>query len=241
MLTKEQFHEQWWPTSGAHAVYQSQLWSWKGRETDAYNIWKQASKGGAWGFEDSWNVFNAQQQAIEAARLQQEELARREAEAQEAARQLAAEQARQQAEFQAEQQRVSEQQRAEAAAVEAQLGAERAAAEQEQAALRSQFETERAATEQQIAQSRVETERQQLVAKKQATVATGVEKQLSFNKARQLQISTTAQQQQQTQKPKAKTSIGQPGVSSTRFSARPSIGGYGGTAPTRVSPTGLNI
>lgn len=34
--------------------------------------------------------------------------------------------------------------------------------------------------------------------------------------------------------------IGQPGVQVTRVS-KPSVGGYGGTAPGRVNPTGLNI
>jgi hypothetical protein len=239
MLNEDQFFAQWFPTSAAKAV----LWDSRNPRDRTSALWQGtlagARYGEGWGFRNAWNVFNAQQQALEQARLQQEEIARQEAAAQEAARQLAAEQARQQAEFQAEQQRVSEQQRTEAAAVEAQLNAERAAVEQEQAALRSQFETERAATERQITQQRAETERQQLVAKKQATVASGLEKQVTFNKAKQLQIAATAEQA--APKQKAKSTIGQPGVASTRFSARASIGGYGGTAPSRVNPTGLNI
>ena len=43
------------------------------------------------------------------------------------------------------------------------------------------------------------------------------------------------------EKQRRKSMIGQPGVSVTRVSARSGVGGYGGTAPTRINPTGLNI
>jgi hypothetical protein len=35
--------------------------------------------------------------------------------------------------------------------------------------------------------------------------------------------------------------VGQPGISKTRVGTRIAIGGYGGTAPGKINPTGLNI
>ena len=45
----------------------------------------------------------------------------------------------------------------------------------------------------------------------------------------------------QTTVKQAGQTVGQPGISKTKVGTRIAIGGYGGTAPGRVNPTGLNI
>ena len=80
-------------------------------------------------------------------------------------------------------------------------------------------------------------ERQQLVAKRMSALA--------MQRQNQQDVSATAQAavqapQQPSERQRQQKQIGQPGVQLTRVS-RPSIGGYGGTAAGRVTPTGLNI
>ena len=185
--------------------------------------------------------FNQDYQALFAqeATNQQRQIEEEQRRAEEAARALAAEQARIQKELQAEQQRIAQQQQQESAAIQAQLERERVAAQAEQETLRAQFETERASTEKLISEAKVETERQQVAAKRESAVALNVGKQTSLAKLREQQKETTAVRLAQPQR--RKTMIGQPGVSATRITTRPSIGGYGGTAAGRINPTGLNI
>lgn len=85
-----------------------------------------------------------------------------------------------------------------------------------------------------------EAQQNAAVVKKQTKASVAQQKIQNQNAA--IQAALTQKQQQPTQRPK-KTSqnVGQPGVSRTRVSSRIGIGGYGGTAPGRVNPTGLNI
>jgi hypothetical protein len=80
-------------------------------------------------------------------------------------------------------------------------------------------------------------ERQQLVAKRMSALA--LERQSQQNTAATTQAAVQVPQQPSERRRQQKQ-IGQPGVQLTRVS-RPSIGGYGGTAAGRVTPTGLNI
>ena len=80
-------------------------------------------------------------------------------------------------------------------------------------------------------------ERQQRVAQRMSALA--------MQRQNQQDVSATAQAavqapQQPSERRRQQKQIGQPGVQLTRVS-RPSIGGYGGTAAGRVTPTGLNI
>lgn len=193
------------------------------------------------GFAEFSQQFTSAYQGLvtSEAKKQQQEIIRQQQEADRAAKELAAEQARIQAQLQAEQQAISQQQQKQAASIEAQLKREREAATKEQAALKAQFETERAQTEKLIGEAQVETQKQEVAAKREATTALNIGKQTSLAKLREQQKEATPVRLPQAQR--RKTMIGQPGVASTRVSARPSIGGYGGTAPGRVNPTGLNI
>lgn len=193
------------------------------------------------GFAEFSQQFTSAYQGLvtSEAEKQQQEIIRQQQEADRAAKELAAEQARIQAQLQAEQQAISQQQQKQAASIEAQLKREREAATKEQATLKAQFETERASTEKLIGKAKAETERQQISAKREAATALNIGKQTSLARLREQQKESAPVSLPQAQR--RKTMIGQPGVSSTRISARPSIGGYGGTAAGRINPTGLNI
>jgi hypothetical protein len=80
-------------------------------------------------------------------------------------------------------------------------------------------------------------ERQQLVARRMSTLAMQRQNQQDVSAATQAAVQVP---QQPSERRKQQKAIGQPGVQLTRVS-RPSIGGYGGTAAGRVTPTGLNI
>ena len=251
-LTEEQFFEQYWPSTDqyrSYLTYVEQANRPRGQgiakpskqdiarvEGTMKHIARTDSR---FGFPQAWQAYSVQQQGITEAQRQQQELQRQQAAAEEAARALAAEQARIQRELQAEQQQIAQQQQQESAAIQAQLERERVAAQTEQETLRAQFETERASTEKLISEAKVETERQQVTAKREEAVALNVGKQASLAKLREQQKETTAVRLAQPQR--RKTMIGQPGVSATRITTRPSIGGYGGTAAGRINPTGLNI
>ena len=208
----------------------------------------------------SWQTRKAQAEAAEQKRLyevalfQEAEIKAQKYEAEQATGFLIEEQKRVQQELELEKQRISQEQIKEQSNIEAQITAARLAAQQEQAAIKTQFETDRASiqeqqkilqtqfeqekatTEKNIAESVAETERQQLVTKKQ----TAIQRKAASGTGLAQQQSQTTVEPQQTSK-KKRPMIGQPGVSSTRFNPRTSIGGYGGTSPIRVSPTGLNI
>jgi hypothetical protein len=212
------------------------------------------------GFNQAWEYFNTQQIGIQQAQQEQQRIQEIEAKARADAAALAAEQARLQEQLRVEQEQIAAAQKAEAAAIEAELVAERERitaaqkaesvalqtqleterkqAETEQATLKGQFEAERVKTEALIGKQKEETARQQLITKRETATALNIGKQASTAKFRQDQAAATVRAPEPQRK---KTTIGQPGVSSTRISARPSIGGYGGTAAGRVNPTGLNI
>ena len=188
----------------------------------------------------SWQTRKTQAEAAEQKRLyevallQEADVKAQVYEAEQAAAFLSSEQQRVQQDLVLEQQKIAEQQKQDQANIEAQINASRLATEQEMATIKSQFETEKTANEKRIAEAVAETAKQQLITKKQ--VAT---KQEAASKQ-----TTTPQQatpETRTLTKAKKTMIGQPGVSSTRVSAKSGVGGYGGTAPARVNPTGLNI
>lgn len=193
------------------------------------------------GFAEFSQQFTSAYQGLVTAEAQrqQAEIIRQQQEAERAAQQLAAEQARIQAQLQAEQLAISQQQQEQAASIEAQLAKEMQAAQAEQETLKAQFETERTATEKLIGEAQAETERQQIAAKRETAAALNLGKQTSLARLREQQKESAPVSLPQAQR--RKTMIGQPGVASTRVSARPSIGGYGGTAAGRINPTGLNI
>jgi uncharacterized membrane protein YqiK len=249
MLTQDQYFEQFWPTSSQYQDLQTYK-SFKILDGNKYrnptageiarveaSLRNSARVDTRFGFNQAWEYFNTQQIGIQQAQQEQQRIQEIEAKARADAAALAAEQSRLQEQLRVEQEQIAAAQKTEAATIEAQLATERKQVEAEQANLKSQFEAERGKTEALIGQQREETARQQLVTKRETATALNVGKQASIAKLRQDQTATV-----QTPEPqRKKTMIGQPGVSSTRISARPSIGGYGGTAAGRVNPTGLNI
>jgi hypothetical protein len=104
----------------------------------------------------------------------------------------------------------------------------------------AEIEQSKASFEADVAASTAEAQkaqRQQRVAKRMSALA--------MQRQNQQDVSATAQAavqapQQPSERRRQQKQIGQPGVQLTRVS-RPSIGGYGGTAAGRVTPTGLNI
>lgn len=188
----------------------------------------------------SWQTRKSQAEAAEQKRLyevallQEADVKAQVYEAEQAAAFLSSEQQRIQQDLVLEQQRIAERQKQDQANIQAQINASRLATEQEMATIKSQFETEKTANEKRIAEAVAETAKQQLITKKQVAI-----KQEAASKQ-----TTTPQQvtpETRTLTKAKKTMIGQPGVSSTRVSAKSGVGGYGGTAPARVNPTGLNI
>lgn len=146
----------------------------------------------------------------------------------------------------AERRRAEEAQReAERAAAEA-----RAAYEREQRAAEQALADQRAALEQQYAQeAQVKAQQEALLQKVQTealvskkTSAATVAQQRVKSGLEMTQARQQLQQQQFTQAPKrAGQTVGQPGIATTKVKSRISIGGYGGTDPGRINPTGLNI
>lgn len=191
----------------------------------------------------AWQTRKAQAEAAEQKRLyevallQEADIKAQQFEAEEAAKFLASEQQRLQQDLVLEQQRINEQKQQEQAKIEAQINATRLATEQEMATIKAQFETEKTANEKKIAETIAETAKQELIAKRQTALQQKAASTPTTNLITQQNQQTTPIARQQ----KRKTMIGQPGVSVTRVSARSGVGGYGGTAPTKINPTGLNI
>ena len=188
----------------------------------------------------SWQTRKSQAESAEQKRLyevallQEADVKAQVYEAEQAAAFLSSEQQRVQQDLVLEQQRIAEQQKQDQANIQAQINASRLATEQEMATIKSQFETEKTANEKRIAEAVAETAKQQLITKKQVAI-----KQEAASKQTTIPQQTTPETRTLTKA--KKTMIGQPGVSSTRVSAKSGVGGYGGTAPARVNPTGLNI
>lgn len=61
MLTKDQYFEQWWPTSVPYALYQYNL-----PLEEFSDVFKQDARTGNYGFEEDWNAYNSQQLAVQA-------------------------------------------------------------------------------------------------------------------------------------------------------------------------------
>lgn len=253
MLNQNQYFDQWWPTSQQYQSLQqyksSKLFDGKGYRNPNANevaaleasLRNSARNDTKFGFNQAWEYFNTQQVGIKQAQQEQQRLEQLEEKAKADAVALAAEQARIQEQLRVEQEQIATAQKAEAAKIAAQLETERKRVEAEQTKLKSEFETERGKTEALINQQKQETERQQLIAKRETATALNIGKQASISKLRQEQAVATEAAVRTPEPQEKKALIGQPGISSTRIAARPSIGGYGGTAAGRVNPTGLNI
>lgn len=145
----------------------------------------------------------------------------------------------------AERRRAEEAQReAERAAAEAraayereQRAAEQAVADQRAAMEAQQAEQARVKAEQEALLQQVQTE--SLISKKTGAAAVAQQRVRSG-----LELAQAQQQlaQQSVRAPKvAGATVGQPGIATTKIKSRISIGGYGGTEPGRINPTGLNI
>jgi len=140
-------------------------------------------------------------------------------------------------------------------AEEAQREAERAAAEarrlyeeesrraqeavaQQQAAMQAQLaeETRIKAEQQRVLEL---TQRQAGIAKKQAVTAVGQQRVETQQELARSQEQIQQLNVRQTKEPGQ--TVGQPGISRTKVGTRLSLGGYTGTTPGRINPTGLNI
>jgi len=136
---------------------------------------------------------------------------------------------------------------------EARLEAERpfrelAAAEeslrQQQAAYQAQLAEESRLKAQYAAELQATEAKARIAGKRSAATSARVRSQAQLEATQvQQQEQKTAFQAQQMQRAErtAGATVGQPGRSRTRVSTGLAIGGYGGSAASRVSPTGLNI
>jgi|688.fasta_scaffold204351_4 hypothetical protein len=111
--------------------------------------------------------------------------------------------------------------------------------EQKYALAQQQKEEEKVKTEYQKVLT--ETQQQAAVVKKQSQAVVNRQRAQSSLSAAQARQEAQRVAPEQTQQTRRSQNVGQPGVSRTRVSGRFGIGGYGGTAPGRVNPTGLNI
>lgn len=119
-----------------------------------------------------------------------------------------------------------------------QEAAARAAVKQQQAAM--QAEGLRQQKIQNIySQILAETKAQTEIQQRRSTAAVNQQKVL----AQQERIAAATQQAPSTLTigQQRRTSVGQPGVSRTRLSTGTTVGGFSGTTPGRINPTGLNI
>lgn len=189
----------------------------------------------AWESRKAQAESSEQRRIFEYSLLQKADIESQINDAKEAAAFLQTEQNKIQQDLVTEQNKISQQQQAEQENIQNQIAAARLATEQEMATIKAQFETERATNEKAVAEAAAETAKQQVITKKQVAVQ---QKAASSKNLSSLKL------EESTPKPevrKSKTMIGQPGVSVTRVSTRSGVGGYGGTNPARVNPTGLNI
>ena len=188
----------------------------------------------------SWQTRKAkaekeeQQRLYKVALLQEADVKAQVYEAEQAAAFLSSEQQRIQQDLVLQQKNIAEKQKQDQRKIEAQINAARLATQQEMAAIKTKFQAEKTVNEKKIAESIAETAKHQLITKKQVAI-----RQEAASKQTTLPQQVTPETRTLTKA--KKTMIGQPGVSSTRVSAKSGVGGYGGTAPARVNPTGLNI
>lgn len=95
----------------------------------------------------------------------------------------------------------------------------------------------RAQTEAAQARARLTTlaTNQRRVLTQQRTIAAAIQQQQQPTTQQDQSQLTIGQQQQR------RSLVGQPGISRTRISTGTAVGGFAGTSPGRVNPTGLNI
>lgn len=84
-----------------------------------------------------------------------------------------------------------------------------------------------------------ETQKQSDVLRKQSEAA--LSQQRALTQQEKITAATTQQAPTTTVTQKRRTSVGQPGVARTRLSTGTTVGGFSGTSPGRINPTGLNI
>jgi hypothetical protein len=115
-----------------------------------------------------------------------------------------------------------------------------AAIAEQQAALDIQLKEQATLKAQQDA-ALAETLKQADISKKVSAATLGQERIKSSMEVVQAQQQLKEAATQTTTTKQAGQTVGQPGISKTRVGTRIAIGGYGGTAPGKINPTGLNI
>jgi len=228
LLTKDQFFEVWYPTS-----YWAQQFGGVGDPNNRRNA--RESPNGSRQFEAAWNSFNQRQVLLGDSNVVEEPFYGYKAPPSVKVPTFQVGQGNFKdylAQFDAQYQAQLEYERVSNEALQA-------ITQQKVALAQQQKEEEAVKTE--FQKVLTETQQQAAVAKKQSQAVVGrqrAQSALSEAQARQEAQRTAPTQTQQTRRTQ---NVGQPGVSRTRVSGRFGIGGYGGTAPGRVNPTGLNI
>jgi len=130
-----------------------------------------------------------------------------------------------------------------------QLDAARAAYEEESRRAAAAVAEQQAALDiQRAEEARFKAEQDALLA--EVTKQADISKKVAVATVGQQRVKTsleTAKAQQQIQQTNlqemkiAGQTVGQPGISKTKVGAQVPVGGYGGTAPGKINPTGLNI
>jgi hypothetical protein len=228
LLTKDQFFEVWYPTS-----YWAQQFGGVNDPDNRRNA--RESENGRRQFNEAWNSFNQRQILLGSASAVEEPFYGYSAPA---SMKLPTFQVGQGnfrdyiAQFDAAQQAQTDYLRESNKALQA-------ITEQKYALAQQQKEQEKVTAEYQKALTEAQT--QAAVVKKQSQAVVNRQRAQSTLSAAQARQEAQRIAPTQTQQTRRSQNVGQPGVSRTRVSSRAGIGGYGGTAPGRVNPTGLNI
>lgn len=228
LLSRDEFFEVWYPTS-----YWAQQFGGANNADNRRNA--RESQNGRAQFEAAWNSFNQRQTLLGSSSAVEEPFYGYKAPAPTQVPTFQAGQGNFRdylAQFEAQYQAQLEYERVSNQALQAITEQKAALAQQQQEEEKVRAEYQKVLTETQQQAGAVKKQSQAVVGRQRAQSA------LSAAQARQEAQRTAPAQTQQTRRAQ---NVGQPGVSRTRVSSRAGIGGYGGTAPGRVNPTGLNI
>lgn len=228
LLTKDQFFEVWYPTS-----YWAQQFGGANNADNRRNA--RESANGQRQFNEAWNSFNQRQVLLGDSSAVEEPFYGYNAPASMKIPTFQVGQGNFRdyiAQFDAAQQAQTDYLRESNKALQA-------ITEQKYALAQQQKEQEKVTAEYQKALTEAQT--QAAVVKKQTQASVNQQRAQSALSAAQARQESQRLAPEQTQQTKKSQNVGQPGVSRTRISSRFGIGGYGGTAPGRINPTGLNI
>lgn len=228
LLTRDQFFEVWYPTS-----YWARQFGGVNDPDNRRNA--RESENGRRQFNEAWNSFNQRQTLLGSASAVEEPFRGYNAPASIRVPTFQVGQGNFRdyiAQFDAAYE-------AEAAYLRESNKALQAITEQKYALAQQQKEEEKVKAEYQKVLT--ETQEQAALVKKQSQAVVNRQRAQSSLSEAQARQETQRVAPAQTQQARRSQNVGQPGVSRTRVSSRFGIGGYGGTAPGRVNPTGLNI